>query len=433
MIMTTLPFLSENPENEDIDALELFRYAIEQGCSDIHAKPGSPIKLRINGNLLPIEGMKPLTPSQTLWLVDQTQSDAIQAQFAHDKHSINYAYDLPGIGRFRINTFRTRNSLGFVARHLIDTPPTFEELDTNPVIADLANLRSGLILFSGATGSGKTTLMAAMIQRINSTRSCNIISAEDPIEIVHRDIKASVIQREVGIDVESFGDALTDALREDPDVILIGEIREEAEARAALKAAETGHLVISTIHGINAEKSITRFLEMFDYKERESTRTVLSGALRAIIGQRLVRNLDGGRTAVNEILLNTLPMQLALEDKNVNTSELATILENSSEDGMQTFESDLARLFEEGVISETSALEESTYKDKVIPLLEEAKQRKRNKAKKPTQPEEFHGFSEQVNQDVEKMRRATAAPTDLQEFLQKPPARPGRFVLPPRA
>lgn len=410
-----------------IDTEQLFAYAVAQNCSDIHIKPNAPVKLRINGELLPIEGMPALSPDDVESIINSTQNDEQMALFDHNRFGLNYAFEIAGVGRFRMNVLKTRYNTALIARHLIDKPPTFEELNANPVIADLARFRTGLILFSGETGSGKTTLMAAMIQKINSERACNIISAEDPIEIVHQDLKSSVIQREVGTDVASFNDALVDALREDPDVILIGEIREEAEAKAALRAAETGHLVISTVHGINAVASINRLLERFPFEEREGAKSVLAGALRGIVCQRLVPTKDGKkRVAANEILLNTPKMQAALEDKTTLVSDYAQIVETSSEDGMQTFEQHLAELYRTDMISRQSALEEATDEEKMETLLLEVDELKEKHVEKPVTPQAPHiPFSRRAGAD-EEHHRATAAPAyDV-------PKRPS-FQLPPRA
>jgi len=432
---TTYPFQSALEDDDDINAMELFRYAVEQKCSDIHLKPGSPPKLRIQGELVPIPDMEPLTAEQLDWIVQQTMSERVQALFAHNKFSSDYGYDLPNIGRFRINAYKTRGATAMVARHLIDEPPTFDDLRTNPVIADLMKFNSGLILVSGATGSGKTTLMAAMIQRINSTRTSNIISVEDPIEIVHRDISSSVSQREVGLDVESFAAALKDSLREDPDVILIGEIRDEATARAALKAAETGHLVISTIHATNTPGAITRFLEIFPHVERDGIASILSGALRGIIGQRLVANTEGKRTAVNEILLNSPALQHALEENNTKNSVLIKILEDGIVDGMQTFEFHLAKLFEDGEIVEHVARDNATDHAKIAILLDAAKQKRLDAIVMPKRPPEPGSFSERVDFAAEHMRRSSAATPFFREgeLPAKPTLQRPRLPLPPRA
>lgn len=341
-------------------AWRLFKYAVQVQCSDIHLKQGAKPKIRVNGNLEDIENTQPLTQQHMNEIRSETMSDEDFGIWANTNYSHSYAYALTvgGRGRFRMQIAKTVSGLSIVARRLVDTPPSFEDLGTNPVIRDLHKLESGLIIVSGITGSGKSTLMAALINEINASRAANIISIEEPVEIIHPDQKSIITQRNVGTDTPSFAEGIRDAMRQDPDIILIGEIRDEETAHACLKAAETGHLVITTIHAMSATASVGRFLDQFPPDEQQGVRNRFSDVLRAIIGQKLVRTLSETtpRTAVNEILLNDSRMKATIENPNTTPTELRNTLISTDDIGAQTFEAHLAHLTKEGIIAKSVAI-----------------------------------------------------------------------------
>lgn len=355
----------------DLIAWRLFKYAVQIQCSDIHMKQGAKPKIRINGNLEDIENTQPLTQTNMNDIRVETMSDEDFGIWTNTKYSHSYAYALKiGRGRFRMQIAKTVNGLSIVARRLVDTPPTFKDLDTNPIIQDLHKLESGLIIVSGITGSGKSTLMSALINEINETRATNIISIEEPVEIVHPDKQSIITQRNVGTDTQTFADGIRDAMRQDPDIILIGEIRDTETAHACLKAAETGHLVITTIHAISATASVGRFLDQFPPDEQNGVRNRFAEVLRAIVGQKLVRTTspDMPRTAVNEILLNDNRMRTAIENHDTPTVLRRTLTE-TKDIGAQTFEMHLADLAKKGTITKNVAIAQANDVENLKQLL----------------------------------------------------------------
>lgn len=356
-------------ENEDdIQPEPIFLKAIQAGCSDVHLKPGSPPKMRKNGILQAIPGYEGmvLTDRQTEVLAFRTMGTHNHGTYSANKYNHDYAYDLPSTGhRFRMNVYKTRGVDALVGRLLQDQPKTFKDLGIPTAVSKLAANKSGIVIISGATGSGKSTTMAAMIDFINKSRPVNIISIEDPIEIIHRDAKASISQREVGSDTESFGDALRAALREDPDVILIGEIRDTETLKTVLHAAETGHLVVTTLHTTDTSEVFNRILTMYPAEERDSIRRALAGSLKGVVGQRLVPAVNGGRIAVNEILINTNEISEIILDPTKSNRDIKNVIERKTR-GMQLFEQHFLQLIEEGKITLNTAKENSidpTYYD----------------------------------------------------------------------
>lgn len=353
---------------------ELFSYAVSKGCSDIHLKPGSPPKLRIHGELLPIAGLRKLTSGDTDLIRQDVMSDADQGTFVNRVYDHVFAYELLNIARFRMIVTRSMGMITLNARKLVDTPPSFDDLGTPVPIRDLANFTSGLILVAGITGSGKSTLMAAMIREINATKNLNIISLEDPVEILHTDIKSNIIQRNIGTDLLTFTDGVRDAMRQDPDVILIGEIRDKETAQAALKAAETGHLVISTIHSMTSVSVIGRILDLFEGDGSVSARNRFADVLRGIVVQKLVRSTaeNGQLVPVNEILLNTEEVKVAIETEMAPTG-LRAILEANRETGMQTFEQDFQQLVAANIVTEQVAIAQASNPTQMRELLDSLK------------------------------------------------------------
>lgn len=353
----------------EYDAEALFMYAAKTKCSDIHLLPGNRPRLRINGILEDIRGLRPLTDKDLRSIQEETMSDADLGIFSEKFFEHVYAYNIPTIARYRMIITRSMDAFSIVGRKLIDKAPTFEELDTNPTIRDLANLPSGIVLVSGVTGSGKSTLMAAMIDQINTYKGVNIISIEDPVEILHHSKKANIIQRNIGTDVKTFAAGIRDAMRQDPDVILIGEIRDNETAEAALNAAETGHLVISTVHAKTAVTAISRMLDLFSGDKATAARNKFADVLRAIVCQKLVLTADAkGRVPVNEILLNIEEIQHAIEQEKPAT-EIRKYVDQGI-DGMQTFEKDFLRLVISGTITEKVAQAQAEDQKKMKELLD---------------------------------------------------------------
>lgn len=371
-------------------APELFRIGVEMGCSDIHLKPGSPPKVRVNGRLIPIPGMDIITAHDSELFAHATMNPRDQATFEHDGFNMDYSWDLERVGRFRMNASKTRGHVSIVARLLTNEPTPLDNLGVAPVVKDLALLKTGVVIVSGATGSGKSTTMSAMIDHINKTKDVNIISAEDPIETLHRDYRSSVSQREIGVDVPSFSAALKYALRQDPDVILIGEVRDIDTLRTVLLAADTGHLVVTTLHTTDTAETINRIISMFPANERHETRRALSSVLRGVVGQRLVPSVNGKRTVVNEILLNTPEMTDIILDETKSAKDIKALIRASQYKGMQTFEQGLERLIKDSKITLEVARENSNEPEYFNKIAQAIKEERKQQAPKP--PTHVHPF-----------------------------------------
>jgi twitching motility protein PilT len=339
----------------DIDAA--LRELIEHDGSDLHIKVPSPPISRIHGELRPLEGSEPLGPEDTERALRQILSDAdLLAEFDREGE-VDFAYSIPGVSRFRVNAFRQRGSISIACRAIPFQVRTIDDLSLPPVIRTLAEEARGIILLTGTTGSGKSTTLAAMVDHINSTRARHIITLEDPIEYLHRDKLSIVNQREVGADTESFGRAMRRVLRQDPDAILIGEMRDEETVRTALAAAETGHLVLSTLHTLDATETVNRIIDFFPPHLQQQARVMLAATLRGAVGQRLVRDASGGgRVAVCEILVSTGRVQdLILNPQ--ETGRLTEVISEGEYYGMQTFDQALLKHVLAGNIDEATAYE----------------------------------------------------------------------------
>jgi len=345
--------------------IDLFKKVLTKGveikASDVHLSVGAPWKYRLNGNITPIK-TQPLTVDQCREIVRHIlQATNIYksgelGHFVDTLKDFDCAYSLPGISRFRVNICRQRGTFSVVLRVVPFTIPTVEELNLPPIIKDIAMEERGLILVTGVTGSGKTTTLASMISLINQAKPAKIVTIEDPLEYLHKEIKASIIQREVGPDTDEFSIALRGALRQDPDVILVGEMRDTMTIDTALKAAETGHLVLSTLHTMDAPKTIQRIISAFDLSEQQAVRMRLAEALKAVISQRLIRTKDGkNRVAVVEIMRNTLTIKDFIENPEREGSIRDFIAAGKDEYGMQTFDQHLTRLLQEGIIDMNTA------------------------------------------------------------------------------
>lgn len=335
------------------------RALVERGGSDLHIKVGSPAMARVEGELGPLwPDSEPLGPEQTEAAFLAIAPQRTQDEFAAEGEA-DFAHAIAGVGRFRINAFRQRGSASLACRAIPFEIRAAEELGLPRTVLQLAEVSRGIVLLTGTTGSGKSTTLAAMIDHINSSRARHIVTLEDPVEYLHRDKRSIVNQREVGADTESFPRAMRRILRQDPDVILIGEMRDEETVRTALSAAETGHLVLSTLHTLDAPETVNRILDFFPPHLQQQARVMLATTLAGVISQRLVPGLEGGRVPVAEILVATG----RIKDLILNPEETGKISEAIAEGsyyGMQTFDQDLLGHVTEGRISEQVAYETAT-------------------------------------------------------------------------
>src|SRR5262245_53322804 len=339
----------------DIDAA--LRYVVDREGSDLHVKVDSPPMARVHGALQPIDGSEPLTEQETEAALEHILTDQGLLQEFATEGEADFSYELSGISRFRVNAFRQRGSVSIACRAIPFQVRTIDDLGLPEVIRKLAEEPRGIILLTGTTGSGKSTTLAAMIDHINSTRSRHVVTLEDPIEYLHRDKLSIINQREVGQDTESFARAMRRVLRQDPDVILIGEMRDEETVRTALAAAETGHLVLSTLHTLDASETINRIIDFFPPHLQQQARVMLAATLKGAISQRLVPRADRqGRIAVSEVMVVTGRIQ----DLILNPDETGRITEVISEGdfyGMQTFDQALLGYVLDGAVSEEIAMQ----------------------------------------------------------------------------
>lgn len=343
--------------------MELFnrilRIAIEGGASDVHIKVGSPITFRIDGNLVDVEAPKPTAE----WMENVLEQiipvhlkDVLQ-----NEREIDFSYYSENVGRFRTNCFQQRGSFALAMRYVKTDIPSFEDLGLIPVLKGIAEAPRGIVLVSGTTGCGKSTTLAAMIQHINESSRKHIVTLEDPIEFVFTDDKSVIEQREVGLDSRSFAAGLKHVLRQDPDVIMIGEMRDATSFSAAMSAADTGHLVLSTLHTTNAAQSVTRILDFFKSEERDQIRRQLAGTLKAVICQRMVGRIGGGVIPAIEVLINTGTVRKLIEENRLE--KLGTAIETGGEDGMQNFNQSLLSLVKDRLVTEEEALSKAANAD----------------------------------------------------------------------
>jgi twitching motility protein PilT len=341
-------------ERRPVTIHDLLRHMVERHGSDLHLKVGGPPYVRVDGELL-ATAFPQLAEIDTERFAYELMDDRQAARFT-ETNEADFAYAVPGLGRFRVNTFRQRGSVGVVCRRVLPGSPGFEALGLPSVIARLALEPRGLILVTGPTGSGKTTTTAAIINHINSVRRCHIVTVEDPIEILHTDNLAVINQREVGVDTADFATALKHVARQDPDVIFIGEMRDEETVRAALQAAETGHLVISTLHTVDATETVNRVIDFFPPHQQKQVRIGLAATLRGIVSQRLLQRADGrGRVPAVEVLVATGRVADYIIKPEL-TRMLPEIVADGEFYGMQTFDQALLALYRDGVVSLEEAL-----------------------------------------------------------------------------
>ena len=342
---------------------DILKIAVQGGASDIHLKAGMPPIFRIDGTLLPLKDAPRLPPEEVSRLAFSIMNEYQRQKFQQD-NDIDFAYGVPGLGRFRVNVFSQRGAVGMVMRVIPFKILPFETLNLPKVLEKVALNERGLILVTGTTGSGKSTTLASIVDYINANRTCHIVTIEDPIEFLIRDKRSIINQREIGSDTMSFGVAMRAVLRQDPDVIMVGEMRDLETMETALTAAETGHLVLSTLHTLDATESINRVVGSFPPHQQKQIRLQLASVLKAVISQRLVPRADGrGRVPAVEIMLNTAFIRELIEDKD-RTKEIPEVIAKSHISwGMQTFDQSLMYLFKNKLISYDEALRQATNKD----------------------------------------------------------------------
>jgi twitching motility protein PilT len=342
--------------NNHIDALA--GRLVEMGGSDLHLKVDAPPAVRARGLLTYLEGHETLRSEDTEEILRTIIPENLVDEFEEDGEA-DFSYAVEEVGRFRVNAFKQRGSISIVMRFIPFGVPKLEDLNLPEVISRLAQEERGIVLVTGTTGSGKSTTLAAMIDLVNRSMHKHIVTIEDPIEFLHRDVNSIVNQREVGTDTVSFARALRRVLRQDPDIILIGEIRDAESAQIALSAAETGHLVLSTLHTVDATETVNRVIDLFPPHERGQVRTMLAGTLRGIIGQRLIRTKDGGRAAACEVMVTTGRIRDFIMEPS-QTGQIQQAIAEGEYYGMQTYDQALLKLVEEGRVEYAEALQNSS-------------------------------------------------------------------------
>ena len=337
---------------------DYLRLLVDKSGSDLHLKAAGPAFIRIDGELSEIHDLPQLGTEDTRRFAQEIMSPELWARFEAGEEA-DLAYSIAGMGRFRVAVFHQRGSVGLVLRRVLPGNQSFDDLNLPPSVRKLAEEHRGLVLVTGPTGSGKTTTTAAMISHINATRRCHIVTIEDPIEILHADNLAVVDQREIGVDTRDFATALRSVARQDPDVIFIGEMRDTETVSAALQAAETGHMVISTLHTTNATETVNRIIDLFPPHQQHQARMSLANSLKGIVCQRLLPQVGGGRVAAIEALVMTTRLHEFLVDPE-KTAQIEDAIVDGSYYGMQTFDQHLLSLYREGRITMRDAMAAAT-------------------------------------------------------------------------
>jgi twitching motility protein PilT len=337
----------------DVDAA--LRELVTKVGSDLHLKVGTPPLYRVDGELTVEANAEALTAEDTEGALRTLLSDQTKLEEFAQEHEVDFSFEIPGVARFRINAFRQRGVISMACRAIPHHISTIEELSLPTVVRELAEEERGIVLLTGTTGSGKSTTLAAMIDHMNHTMSKHIVTIEDPIEFIHQDLRCVINQREVGMDTASFKRALRRVLRQDPDVILIGEMRDEETVQTALSAAETGHLVLSTIHTVDATESINRMLDFFPPHQHSQARSMIAGTVKGVISQRLVPGAEGGRVAVCEIMRMTGRVRDMIIDPS-QTGKLVEVITTGGYYGMQTFDQALFGHVKAGRVSFDDAM-----------------------------------------------------------------------------
>lgn len=351
----------------EIDITELLDIVVETGASDLHISVGKPPTIRLHGDLKPVDGYPPLTSEDTQRMMEQITPPAHQEKL-RQRGGSDFGFAYGDIARFRVSVFKQKGYVGIVLRLLPNKFFTFEEIGLPPGIKELLHRPRGLILVTGPTGSGKTTTLATMIDYINSERACHIITIEDPIEYYHEHKKSIITQREVGVDVPSFSEALIRALRQDPDVILVGEMRDLATIETAILAAETGHLVMATLHTTGAARTVDRIIDVFPPHQQEQIRMQLSVSVIAVISQLLLPRIDRpGRVAVFEIMIATPAIQNLIREK--KTHRITSAIQTGAKYGMITLDDSLINLYRKGIISYEEMMSKAQHPDEVMQKL----------------------------------------------------------------
>src|SRR5918999_380990 len=335
---------------------DLLKIAVESGASDLHLKVGSYPMMRVRGTLTPASEERRLEHEDMVAMAAAVLPTGHREKFK-DNHEVDLAYSVAGLGRFRCNTFQQRGTIGMIFRVIPMRVMTIDQLLLPQVLKKISSEERGLVLVTGTTGSGKSTTLAALIDEINATRTAHIITVEDPIEYLHRDNRSIISQREIGVDTQSFSHALRSALRQDPDVILVGEMRDHETIETALLAAETGHLVLSTLHTLDATETVNRIIAVFPPHQQRQVRIQLASILRAVISQRLMPRADGmGRVPAVEVMISTAFIRDAIVDKDKTGMIHGAIASGTSQYGMQTFDQSIFSLYSQGLVTLEEAL-----------------------------------------------------------------------------
>jgi twitching motility protein PilT len=335
---------------------DLLKLAVDAGASDLHLKVGSYPMMRVRGSLVPVAGDRRLDHEDVVAMSAAVMSTTQRQKFK-DAQEVDLAYSVPGLGRFRCNVFQQRGTVGVVLRVIPMQIRTIDELGLPAALKRIAEEERGLVLVTGTTGSGKSTTLAAMIDHINRTRCSHVMTVEDPIEFLHRDNQSIINQREVAVDTRSFAQALRSALRQDPDVILVGEMRDFETIETGLLAAETGHLVFSTLHTLDATETISRIIAVFPPHQQKQVRLQLASVLKAVVSQRLMPKVDGkGRAPAVEVMVSTAFIRDCIVDKEKTNLIPGAIASGTSQYGMQSFDQSIFSLFEQGLVAYEEAL-----------------------------------------------------------------------------
>jgi len=362
--MHVLGPVTDPTETRKVPAIqELLRWAVELEATDIHVKAGSPPRLRVNG-ILSAVGEEKLSDDETRAMVRNFLGDQQWAAFERTG-DLDLSFALEGIARFRINVLRSRERLAMILRRIPEVVPTVEELGLSPMCLTLSQRKKGLVLVTGGSGSGKSTTLAAMLRHINETRPCHIVTLEDPIEFVHEEIQAQITQRQIGRDTENFACALKRVVRQDPDVIMVGEMRDLETIQLAVTAAETGHLVFATLHTTSAAQSVNRIVDVFPAEQQGQIRVQVAATLQAVISQTLVPKLEGGITVAQEILVVTDAVRALIRDG--KSPQLRNVMQTGAGDGMQMLEDSLNDLVQREAISYETAIEFANVASRIRP------------------------------------------------------------------
>lgn len=345
-----------------MDLIELLKIGTLKNSSDIHISVGVPPVLRINGELITLD-MKELKPEDTKALVYKTLNENLLKEL-EEKGEVDSSFSSAGVGRYRVNAYKQRGSYGMALRIIPLEIPSIEELKLPAIVKELADLPRGLILVTGPTGSGKSTTLAAMIDLINKKRRCHILTLEDPIEYLHKHNKSIVNQREIGMDSLSFGNSLRAAMRQDPDVILVGEMRDLETISIALTAAETGHLVFSTLHTVGSAKTIDRIIDVFPPHQQQQVRVQLASVMQAVISQQLLPKADdSGRVAAFEVMIATTGIRNLIREEKIH--QIDSAIQTGGKFQMQTMDNSLLELYRKGLITKDTALTQAVNQDNI--------------------------------------------------------------------